>query len=42
MIFFDKLLEELRRVPDIENRVINDLITGLNKSEHFLNVPIRP
>lgn len=42
MIFFDKLLEDLRRIPDIENKFINEYITGLNKTESFLNVPIRP
>jgi hypothetical protein len=31
MIFFDKLLDELGKIPDIENRIINDLISGLAK-----------
>jgi hypothetical protein len=28
MLFFDKLLDELTRIPDIENRVMNDMGNG--------------
>ncbi len=40
MLFFDKLLDELTRIPDIENRVMNDMANG--KQDKYLKVPMRP
>lgn len=42
MIFFDKLLDELAKIPDIENKVISDLISGMAKQERYLRTPTRP
>lgn len=42
MDFFDRLLEELGRIPDIESRVVGDFVNQGNKQEKYLQSPTRP